>query len=250
MADERATALQSIWAHADAPPRRPRVGLTLDRIVQAAIALADHEGLEAVSMARVAERLQFTTMALYRHVRSKDELLVFMLDVAIRPPPSLDEPASDWRAGLERWCRELRAGLKVHPWVERVPVGGLMGTPSQLTWLDRGLQALTATNLSEAEKAEVILLLNGYAFWEARLLADLERAHGEPGTVLAQPDVGAALSKLADAQRFPAVRRAIDAGIFDDGGGDRDADFSFGLERILDGIDRLVRRRARSRKAR
>jgi AcrR family transcriptional regulator len=246
MANDRASALESIWARSEVPAKPARVGLSLDRVVQAALELADQEGLDAVSMARVAERLGFTTMALYRHVRSKEELLAFMLDSALTPPPSLDEPVAHWRGGLERWCRALRAGLREHPWIERVPVGGLMGTPSQLTWLDRGLGALAGTNLTEAEKAEVVLLLNGYGFWEARLVADLERAQADPAAEMSEADFGSMLSKLADPQRFPAARRAIDAGIFEDGDGDRDAAFSFGLERILDGIDRLVRRRARA----
>ena len=211
--------------------------------MRAAVELADADGLAAVSMSRVAERLGFATMSLYRHVQNKDELLTLMVNEALRPPVSIDEPATDWRAGLERWCREMHAGLRRHPWIERVPVGGMIGTPSQAIWLDRGLRTLEGTGLSEQEKADALLLLNGYVFWEARLSEDLEQAStaGEDA-----PAFGALLSFLADPERFPALRRAIDAGIFDaDDQDDRDADFDWGLARVLDGLEPLVTRAGR-----
>jgi hypothetical protein len=95
----------------------------------------------------------------------------------------------------------------------------------QLAWLDRGLRVLEHTRLSEGEKADTILLLNGYAFWEARLRVELTP---EPPP---QPPDG-----LAD---MPALRRALAAGIFEDESvGDRG--MAFGLGRILDGVAVLV----------
>src|SRR5689334_284269 len=100
-------------------------GLSEAKVVAAAIDLADRDGVEAVSMARVAERLGFTTMSLYRHVRNKDELLRAMLDRALGPPPSaLDDPGEDWRAALELWTRSVLEALLRHPWAIRVPVTG------------------------------------------------------------------------------------------------------------------------------
>ncbi len=239
-------ALARLWEAGTAQDadggRGPRAGLSLARIVDAAIAIADAEGLEKVTMARVAGGLGFTTMSLYRHVESKDELLLLMLNAVLEPPATLDEPLGDWRAGLERWCWEMRHGLRRHPWVERVPVGGLIGTPSQLGWMDRGLAAMADTALSEEERAEVLLLLNGYVYWEARLNSDLERAAAS-GTAVEGFD--ALMRAVTDSDRFPAVRRAVDAGIFNDArDDDRDGDFGFGLARVLDGVALLIERRA------
>ena len=238
-------ALRRLWrerGEADAVPEA-RPGLTLSRILEAAVEIADDTGLEGVTMARVAKHLGFTTMSLYRHVESKEELLVLMLDAVLEPPASLDEPTENWRTGLERWCWEMRRGLKLHPWVERVPVGGLLGTPSQLGWMDRGLAAMTDTALSEQERAEVLLLLNGYVYWEARLHADLAKAED---TDMAIERFDALMRAVTNSDRFPAARRAIDAGIFnDEPGDDRDADFAFGLARVLDGIALLIEQRSR-----
>src|SRR3954447_4557042 len=144
-----------------------RAGLSVERVVQAAVELADADGLEAVSMARVAERLGFTTMSLYRHVAGKDELVRRMLDVALGQAPAFAIP--DWRTGLERWARELLAVLDRHPWGIDVPITGMLGTAAQLSWLDRGLETLADTGLDEGAKAEMVLLVNGYVFWAARL---------------------------------------------------------------------------------
>jgi AcrR family transcriptional regulator len=234
-------AIARLWGTPPTDREPGRAGLSLGRIIEAATEIADAEGLEAVTMARVAKRLGFTTMSLYRHVGSKEELLTLMLNAVLAPPATLWEPVDGWRHGLERWAWEMRRGLKQHPWAERAPVGGLMGTPSQLGWMDRGLAAMDETALTEDERTEVLLLINGYVYWEARLSADLERAH-EGGVPI--EGFEALLSAVTDSDRFPAVRRALDAGIFnDDAGDDRDGDFTFGLARVLDGVALLIERR-------
>jgi AcrR family transcriptional regulator len=224
--------------------REPKLGLSVERIVEAAVALADEDGLVAVSMARVAERLGFTTMALYRHVQSKDELLALMSDAVTEPSRALDDPPEDWREGLERWARALRDALLRHPWYLELPIPGLRMTPNQLAWLDRGLRALAPTKLAEDEKAHVVLLLNGYVFWDVRLTSDLARSDAETDAENAR-----LISQYVDAERYPALRPALDAGIFEDGD-DPEEHFRFGLERILDGVERLVTARARRTPAR
>ena len=93
-------------------PARKR-GLTVDRVVTAAVALADAEGIDAVSMSRVAERLGFTTMSLYRHVRSKDELVLLMVNEAAGEPDEYVD--GDWRARLEQWSWDLLTRLPTIP---------------------------------------------------------------------------------------------------------------------------------------
>lgn len=216
-------------------PARKR-GLTVDRVVTAAVALADAEGIDAVSMSRVAERLGFTTMSLYRHVRSKDELVLLMVNAAAGEPDEYVD--GDWRARLEQWSWDLLTRLRNHPWVLGLPLSRPPWAPAQLAWLDRGLAALADTRLTEDEKASVVLLLNGHVFSQARFVVDL----GAPDDVDRYVE---GLTELIDAERFPALRRAVDAGIFAPSEDEADKDFTFGLERVLDGVERLVARRER-----
>jgi AcrR family transcriptional regulator len=238
--------LDLLWGLRGRVRRERRQGLSVERIVRAAVELADAGGLEALSMSRVAERLGFTTMALYRHVRSKEELVALMVETAVElPAPTANDSTAGWRSGLERWSWDLLAVVRHHPWLLAVPLARLPFGPNRLAWLERGLRVLRETALCEDEKAALVLLVNNYVFSEARLSAEVGRAGqggDEAGDVA--PDHGALLSALVDAERFPAVRRALEAGIFDQSRSDRDADFAFGLERILDGIEHLIARRA------
>ncbi|HET6549616.1 MAG TPA: TetR/AcrR family transcriptional regulator, partial [Solirubrobacter sp.] len=197
-------------------------GLTVDRVVGAAIELADADGLAAVSMARVAERLGFTPMSLYRHVSGKDELVRRMLDAALGTPSPF--AVDGWRARLEAWARGLLAVLDRHPWGIDIPITGMLGTRAQLAWLDRGLEAFADTALGEDEKAGVVLLLNGYVFWTARLRFQV-------------PDEGdlPVVPEGFDLTDYPSLARAVESGIFEDDT-TREEDFEFGLESVLDGV--------------
>jgi AcrR family transcriptional regulator len=202
------------------------------------VALADEGGLAALSMSRLAEKLGFTTMSLYRYVASKDDLLVLMLDAAIGPPPAA-AAGSGWRAGVEGWARALRAGYGRHPWMVDLPISGLPAGPNQLVWFERGLGVLAATTLEPGERAASVLLLATYVRAQGQLVQDLTRA-GESGGV----DWAAVVRRVADPQRFPEVAAVIAAGVFEDEPDEfPDDDFGFGLDRILDGIDVLHRSR-------
>jgi AcrR family transcriptional regulator len=202
-------------------------GLSVELVVQAAIDIADEAGLAAVTMAAVAKRCGFTTMSLYRHVASKDELVRRMLDEALGTAPALE--SSDWRAGLEQWARAMLAILDRHPWGIDVPITGILGTHAQLSWLDRALEALAGTGLHDGEKAEIALLLNGYVFWSARLRFQVPQDELDviPGSM--------------DVEAYPFLARAVGAGIFEDGSTPED-DFAFGLGRVLDGVEALIGR--------
>ena len=94
--DEIPRALEVLWR--EGAPRRREAGLTRERIVAAAIDIADADGIAGLSMARLAEQLGCGTMSLYRHVANKDELVVFMLSAASDPPPPAND--RDWRRAL------------------------------------------------------------------------------------------------------------------------------------------------------
>jgi AcrR family transcriptional regulator len=233
--------VELLWGLRDRSRRGgPKPALSLERIVSAAIELADEGGLAAVTMSRLAEKLGFTTMSLYRYVASKEELLLLMIDAAVGPPPTTD-PARGWRQPAEAWSRELLVFYRQHPWILEVPISALPAGPRQLLWFDRGLAALEDTHLTESEKTGSVLLLGMYVRAQAALGADLVRA-----AQLAEEAGGAprswsqVLTRLIDPERYPAVSRAVNAGVFDDAGeGSPEDEFDFGLQRILDGIQAL-----------
>lgn len=238
-------AIEAAWGLRGRAPKGPRPGLTLTGIVEAAIRVADRDGLPAVSMSRVAKEIGAATMALYRYVGSKDELLTLMVDAAYGGPPAPGEPGQDWRTGLSRWAWAERAALYRHPWILRVPISGPPLTPNSLAWLEYGLRCLGGTGLAESQKMSVILLLTGYVRNEAMLMVQLMEATramgGAPGEVM--PTYRRLVTRLADPERFPALHQVIAAGVFDQDD-DPDDEFVFGLERVLDGVETLVRARA------
>ncbi|WP_257450176.1 TetR/AcrR family transcriptional regulator [Archangium lipolyticum] len=243
--DELPRSLAVLWGRTDRRPRGPSQALSLERIVAAAIEIADAEGLQALSMAHLAERLGCATMSLYRHVASKEDLLVFMIDAAPGKPPVIDVAADGWRGGLERWAWALRSVYYRRPWTLEVTIGRPPLEPGQLAWLDCGLRTLAGTGLSPNEKLGVILLVLNYVRGEAQLHAGLPRTNGHSswGSREAKAWYGRTLARLIDAERFPALAELSAAGSFEPSadGDDGAADFDFGLARILDGVGMRVR---------
>jgi AcrR family transcriptional regulator len=231
-------SIEAAWGRRERPSKGPRPSLSLERIVEAAVHIAGSEGLAAVSMARVAHELGASTMSLYRYVAAKDELLSLMVDAAVGAPPPATDPDEGWRAGLARWAWGYHARLREHPWGLRVPISGPPITPNQVAWLEDGLWSLRDTGLSEEDKASVVLVISGYVRSEGTLTADLSAANPSPGDVMSgYPQL---LAALTDARRFPAIHAVLAAGVFDTAD-HPDKEFAFGLERILDGIDALIR---------
>lgn len=241
-------SLETAWGLRERPSKGPRPGLTLQRIVDAAVKVADSEGLAAVSMSRVAADLGASTMSLYRYVAAKDELLALMVDATASSPPAAPAPGEGWREGLARWAWTELGIYRRHPWVLRVPISGPPATPNQVLWLERGLRCLRDTGLAEGEKLSVMLLLTGFVRNWAGLEADLAEAAQAAGSdeQTAMSDYGRLLARLTDAERFPALHAVIEAGVLDEPESpeDPDAEFVFGLERVLDGIEALVRARS------
>ena len=234
--------MAAAWGVRERPQKGPKPGLTLARIVAAAIGVADAEGLAAVSMSRVATELGAAPMSLYRYVTAKDELLELMVDTALGPPPA--GPADGWRAGLARWAWAIRAGYQRHPWVLHIPISGLPSLPNQVAWFEEGLHSLAGTGLEENEKASSILLVSGYVRNSASIDADIEAAMRSSGRTPDEWMAGYArtLTLLADPARFPALTKFIAAGVFEQAD-PPDVEFTFGLDRVLDGLAALIRER-------
>lgn len=231
------------------PQKAPREGLTVEKVVQAAIAVADAEGLGAVSMSRVAKEVGFTTMSLYRHVDSKDELLELMLDAAALEPPEKVGTSGDWREDLETWALAMLDLFRRRPWLIHLPVTSIPSGPGQLAWVEAGLRALRDTALTDEEKFSVVQLVASHVRGQATLSAQLEGGLKRSGRDWheAEQEWARDLAAVLDPERYPELARmfASDAlaPVPSAEDYDPDAEFRFGVERILDGVEALIRRR-------
>jgi AcrR family transcriptional regulator len=253
MEDQGATGLpasiEAAWGVRTRPSKGPRPALSLERIVAAAARVAAGDGLQAVSMGRVASDLGVSTMSLYRYVGAKDELLALMADLTFEAPPAPRGPEESWREGLSRWAWTELAVYRRNPWVLRIPISGPPVTPNAMAWLERGLDCLRDTGLGEGEKMSAMLLLTGFVRGQGMLQADIAAAQAA-GAAAPESEMmasyGRLLTRLTDPERFPALHAVIAAGVFDEPD-DGDFDFSFGLERVLDGIETLIEKRRTGR---
>jgi AcrR family transcriptional regulator len=168
--------LDLLWGRRERGKRGPRPGMSADAIVDAAVKIADAEGLEAISMARVAAKLGFTTMSLYRYVASKDELLQLMFNASALGAESLVLEGDDWRSRLRAWAVIQRDMLDRHPWITQLPMPAPPLAPNSLHFVERGLQAMDGTGLAGTEKLRIIGLLTSYTLTEARMANDAVRA--------------------------------------------------------------------------
>lgn len=240
--------LDLLWGRRGRGQRGPKPGLSIDAIVAAAVRLADAEGLEAVSMAHVAKQLGFTTMSLYRHVSSKEELLQLMWNATAQGAEELVIAGDDWRSRLRAWAMIQREMIDRHPWITQMPMAAPPMAPNSLTFVERGLEAMDGTGLSDADQLRIIGLISSYTLSEARMAHDAARAAraaeaAAGGEAMPVWTFEALLREVTDEQTYPRLHRlAWSEGIGDNPAGfDEQEEFRFGLDRILDGAEVLIR---------
>ncbi|WP_097963428.1 TetR/AcrR family transcriptional regulator [Streptomyces sp. or20] len=242
-----ARSLELLWGTGDRPSRGPKPGLTLDRIVTAAVAVADAEGLAAVSMRRLSTELGTGTMSLYRYVPGKAELLDLMLDRVLGEPlPSgtapvdAAAPPADWRASIDAMARTYLDNLRRHPWLLKINQARTVLGPSALRGLELSLTALRSMGLRDPELISVIITVNSFVEGLARTRADAVEAVRETG--------------LSDQEfwdnQSPYLERAMLSGAYpmmaslsEDAFSAEFDHFAFGLGRLIAGLEALVEER-------
>ncbi|MCX4385493.1 TetR/AcrR family transcriptional regulator [Micromonospora peucetia] len=238
-------SIELAWGLRERPGKGPRRSLTMEQVVAAGIRVAEADGLPAVSMSRVAGELGVGTMSLYRYVSAKSDLLELMADAAYGDPPAPRGPDEDWRPALARWARANVTAVHRHPWTRQVPVGGPPMGPNGVRWMEAGLAALRGTGLRGTERLSTIMLVSGYARNWATLTADMTEAAAREQ--LSPDAVGVRywqqLARLTRNGPYPAIRELYAEEV--DGGEEEDfeAEWRFGLDRILDGVEVLIRSR-------
>lgn len=220
--------IAAAWGVAAAPQRGPKRELTLERITEAAIEIADEESLDAVSMSRVASKLGYTPMSLYRYVSGKDDLLELMFDAASDVPlASFD---GSWREQLTQWGAIVRAGYRAHPWLSSMPPSSTPSTPNRMAIVEAGMHALRSLEIPPNAKLTVTMLLLGYIGMFQ--LASRDTVHDS---------VRAALPDLVSAEHYPTLAPYVADGLFETPMHDNDQAFFFGFNRFLDGVETWMR---------
>jgi AcrR family transcriptional regulator len=233
-----------LWGTGKKPTRGPKPALSVERIVGAAIEVADKDGLAALSMRRVADRLGIGTMSLYTYVPGKAELLDVMLDAVLGEAEVPDDAAGGWRERLEAVARENWALFHRHPWVlqvatvNRPPLG-----PNVIAKYDRELRAVDGIGLTDVEMDSVLALVLEHVQGAARRSVEVSQAEQRTGMTddewwLANEPL---LEKVFDPDRYPTASRVGPAAATAYGAAYApEHAFEFGLERILDGIEAFI----------
>jgi AcrR family transcriptional regulator len=217
-------------------PQDPARELTPERIVHAAITLADAEGLAALSMRRVAADLGVATMSLYRHVQSKDDLVLQMVDAVLAPAPLPERPPPGWRAQLELVARRLWQLYRRHQWLATyLSLTRPQLVPSGMTYTEWVLRALDGLGLDPATTLQAALTVLGFVRGVA---VNLEpEAQAEQDTGLTSTEWMEAqdrqLREILASGRFPMLSRLASGPDVDT---NLDTLFEFGLGQLLDGL--------------
>lgn len=220
------------------PPPRPQ-RLTRERVLRAAVEMADAEGIDAVSMRTLADRLGVVPMALYKHVAGKDELLDGMVDVVVAEIAPVAEVDRRWKQALRNRILTARQVVEAHPWARRVIETRTARTATVLAYLDSIAQLFLAGGLSPDLTHHAMHALGS-------------RVWGFTQDVFDSPDVPHVVPERAHIEgyraQYPSLTDVVLAVLHDDGkrltgGCDGQFEFEFALDLLLDGIGRLHAKR-------
>ena len=229
------------------PARDPEHELTVERIVRAAVEIADTEGLGALSLRRVASDLDVATMTLYRHVAGKDELVLLMAEAAFGDAALPDPPPRGWRARLELIARVQWAIHRRHPWLVQVmSLTRPKPAPNAMAHTEWALRAMDGLGLDPVTMLYVHITTFSYVRGLAvnfELEAEAQQNTGVTDEEWLQSQ-GSALSRILASGSFPLMAQLTTQLDFDL---DLDTMFEFGLQRVLDGIGVLIAMRTTAR---
>ncbi|TFV68312.1 UNVERIFIED_ORG: TetR/AcrR family transcriptional regulator [Bacillus sp. AZ43] len=241
-----ARSMALLWRRPDGgrPRPGPRSALDVDRIVAAAVELADAEGLAAVSMRRLAGELGTAAMTLYGHVPGKGELVDLMLDAVLGELYPDDElvAAGTWRTRLRTVAQANWDFYVRHPWAAHVATGRPPLGPGLMRKYELELRAVDGLGLTEVQMDLLVTLVNGFV--RGTVSGVHEKADAERVTGISEDQWWAAtepyVAQVFDPERYPTAARVGPVAGEELGAYDPHRSFEFGLDRLLDGIGVLV----------
>ncbi|MQS38328.1 TetR/AcrR family transcriptional regulator [Streptomyces katsurahamanus] len=243
-----ARTLRLLWRETVGEPRRgPRRGLSVDAVVDAATALADAEGLTALTMRRVAQALGVVPMTLYTYVPGKAELLDLMLDAAYARMPRADIAARPWRERVRTVADGNMALFGTHPWAADVSTTRPLLGPGQMAKYEYELSALDGLGLDDVAMDDCLTYVLGFAQSCARAAADARAV--ERDSAMSEREWWEAnaplLARVLDPAAYPTASRVgAAAGAAHGSAYSPRHAYAFGLARVLDALAALIEDRA------
>ncbi len=208
--------------------RRP---LSRDRVLRAAVRLADEGGLESVSMRKLGQVLRVEAMSLYKHVANKDDILDGIADLVVG---DFEVPSGgvDWRTAIRRSAISAHEALLVHPWASSLIESRSNTGPARLRYLEAVIGALSAAGFPMPIVIRAIMALDShtYGFVLQELAWPFDTEHA--------PEMAAAFARAIPAGEYPNLLAMAEMAATAPGGAL--VDFEFGLDLILDGLERLL----------
>lgn len=212
--------------------KHTRTPLTRERILQAAVGLADREGLGALTMRRLGAELGVEAMSLYKHVANKDEILDGIIDLVIGEI-EIPEPGDRWRQAMRRRAISARAVLGRHSWaIGLFETRGLLGH-AVLRYLDAILGNLRSAGFSVQQAGYALWLLDSYLYGHAIQETGIPTETADDRTAAARALLGSITSETHP--HFVEIQQHALGSAFG-----FDEAFEFGLELILEALERLV----------
>ena len=210
------------------PSRTP---LSRDRILRAALVLADEHGVEAVTMRRLGDELGYEAMSLYRHVRNKDDLLDGILDLVLAEIEPLT-PDGDWAGAVRRSAVSIVETLQRHPWATNLLRSPPRVRPARIAYMDALLRLLREAGFSAETTYTAYHVLDAHIFGFSLWLLGHQMSAAE------HPETIARLMREIPFDDYPYLREHRDQHMTE--GPHRDVSaFEFGLDLILDGLKRV-----------
>jgi AcrR family transcriptional regulator len=233
---EYAATMELLWGPPKAKTRGPKPAHSLEDLLDAAIRIADAEGLDAVSMQRVAQELGFTKMAVYRYVPGRPELVALMTDRALGLPPKPSK-SKNWRKRMEVWALAVFEIFIAHPWGLEATTGQRVMGPNEMAWAEAGLEPLAETGFNGPDRLDVLAAILGH------LRSAAQQMGGAGPTMGVETQMNLLTTHALDGREaeFPQFSAAIAeaAHLHAENNG-----LSFGINCILDGVEwQMAKRR-------
>ncbi len=212
-----------------------RVPLTRERVLGAAVLLADGDGIDALTMRELGLRLGVEAMSLYNHVANKDDILDGMVDLVVS---EIDLPADavDWKEAMRRRAISAQSVFSRHPWASALIDSRESSGPARLRYFDWVLGTLRRAGFTLELAVRAFSIIDSYIYGFGRQQLNMA-AGGDMGP----EEMAEAFLEAIPADEYPYLRElVVDYAM--DSGYDEGADFGFGLDLILDGLQRLLDR--------
>jgi AcrR family transcriptional regulator len=213
------------------PTTEPRLPLSRERVLEAAISLADEGGIESLTMRRLAQELGVEAMSLYYYVTKKDDILDGIVDIVLSEF-ELPSPGEDWKAAIRKTAISAHDILVRHPWAASLMLSSTGASPARWRYMDGILGCLReagfSPDLTDHAYHALDSHITGFTLWEVQIEVDPERL----------PDLAATFLRQLPVDRYPYLVEHVHQHLKERSPDDEGA-FAFGLDLILDGLERI-----------